>query len=95
MDEAKLDVFRDYLSEAFSGLKIDEKDDFDLAVRKFKVLAETQTYRLHVGRDFIFDTDSDEIAKKIRAWDIASLMRTPDIHYVHIDNSGPQTRLAN
>ena len=81
-------IIREYLSEEFAGLPIEDADDFDLHAHRFKVIEENQTCLLKISNEFALDTDAETLKKLLHNENIGSLMRNPEFNYILISSNG-------
>ncbi len=89
MEEAKLNVVRNYLSGEFKGATIDEKYDFDRGAQTFRIRAGKDLLLLKVGEDFLSDNDEAQIRLHLETWKIANIFRENKPLGIFVSNNAP------
>ena len=88
MEFPNIDVVREYLSEVFQGLPVEDTDDFDLHAHRFKVIEEGQTCLLKITKEFALGTDAETLGKLLCDENVGDLMRNPEFNYILISSTG-------
>ena len=89
MKEAKLDVVREYLKNAFPEATIDEKYDFDRDAQTFRIRLGTDLLLLKVGRNFLSDNNEAEVQTHFENWEVAKLLQANKEFGIFVGNNPP------
>lgn len=70
MREDKCKAIEEYLSRKMPGLDIQQKNDFSLGARTYKILVPSGDLLLKISDEFIDDNDIADITRKLDRWNI-------------------------
>lgn len=89
VDDAKLQVVRNYLAREFPGAIIDDQYDFDRCARTFRIRIDKDSLLLKVGENFLDDNSDVQVGNHLQNWKIASILRENRELGIFVSNNPP------